>query len=295
MIYVVGVAALSPLGHDWRGLGAALLAGRRAEGPVPPGLAVADARARKLMSRAAELAAIALRRVLESAGWSEGRAEIGAFLGVGASGGAMDAVRALVDASVEDGALSLARLGRDGLAACTPLLAFQLMNNYTLCHGAILEGVGGPNAAFFARGGGTTIALVEAIAALDEGDCARAVAGGADTALHPVTWAELRREGHDRVPPAEAAALLALARAPGARPLAVVESVTLDEARPAADVTITIGGGGVDVLGLGQTLAAAPALAWAAAIDLLATVERVAVVGGGVDGPQGAVVFRRAA
>src|SRR5262249_34324335 len=154
---------------------------------------------------------------------------------------------------------------------------------------------GGPNAAFFARGGGTTVALLEAVAALDEGDCDRAVAGGADTALHPVTWAELRREGHDRVPAAEAAALLALARAPGPRPLAFVESVSLDETRPPADLTITVGGGGLDILALGQTLAAAPALAWVAAIELLAAHERVAVIGGGVDGPRGAVVFRRPA
>jgi hypothetical protein len=294
VIWVVGAAALSPLGAGWRGLGAALAAGRRAEGPVPAPLVV-EARARRLMARAAELAAVALRDVLDDAGWRDGRADIGAFLGVGASGAAMAEVRALVDASVADGALSLARLGRTGLSACTPLLAFQLMNNYTLCHGAILEGLGGPNAAFFARGGGTTVALLEAAAAIEDGDCARAVAGGADTALHPVTWAELRREGHDAVAAAEGAALLALARAPGPRPLARLEWVTLEEARPEADLTISVGLGGLDVLALGQTLAAAPALAWVAAIDLLQTVERVAVVGGGVDGPRGAVVFRRAA
>jgi 3-oxoacyl-[acyl-carrier-protein] synthase II len=295
MISVVGAAALSPLGHSWRGLGAALAAGRRAEGPVPSGIAVADARAKKLMSRAAELAAIALRQVLAEAGWTEGRGAIGAYLGVGASGVPLEEVTALVKAAVDEHGFSAARLGRAGLAACTPLLSFQLLNNFTLCHGAILEGVGGPNAAFFARGGGTTGALAEAVAALEEGDCDRAVAGGADTALHPVTWAELVRDGHDRAPPSEGAALLALRHGPGPEPvLAVLESATVRGARPAAEITITIGGGGLDVLALGQTLAAAPALAWVAAVDLIVSgAERVAVVGGGVDGPEGAVVFAR--
>jgi hypothetical protein len=126
----------------------------------------------------------------------------------------MGELGALLGASVEGRSLSLARCGREGLDAVNPLFAFQIMNNFTLCHGAILEGVGGPNATFFSRGAGTVTALEEACAALAEGACDRAIAGGADTALHPLTLAELEREGllGDGLAPAEGAAVLALAR-----------------------------------------------------------------------------------
>ena len=100
---------------------------------------------------------------------------------------------ALLDESIEGGAFSLARFGEHGLGACNPLLAFQLMNNFTMCHGAILEGVGGPNGALFSRGAGTTAALIQAVHAIRQEDCDHAVAGGADSATHPVTRAELAR------------------------------------------------------------------------------------------------------
>ena len=45
------------------------------------------------------------------------------------------------------------------------------MNNFTLCHSAILQGPAGPNSAFFSRGGGTLLAISEAMAALIEGEC----------------------------------------------------------------------------------------------------------------------------
>jgi len=108
--------------------------------------------------------------------------------------------------------LSLARLGGEGLAACNPLLAFQLMNNFTMCHGAIIAGTTGPSGALFSRGVGTTAALVEAVAAIESGECTCAIAGGADSALHPVTRAELARDGFVArgLVPAEAAALVAL-------------------------------------------------------------------------------------
>jgi hypothetical protein len=294
--WVVGAAALSPHGHDWRGLGAFLASGARVAGAVPPGYPRPEPRARKLMARAAELAAVAMHAALASAGWLDGRAAIGAFLGVGASGGDEGEMSALIAASTDPASarFSPLQLGERGLAAATPLLSFQLMQSFTLCHGAILEGVGGPNAAFFSRGAGTTRALIEALWALADGDCARTLAGGADSAHHPITQAELQREGHAGTPAAEGAALLALAAAPGPAPLALVDHAAAAGPPPAADAVITVGGGGLDVLALGQTLAAAPALAWAAALDLLERgAERVAVVGGGLDGPLGAVRLRR--
>jgi len=88
------------------------------------------------------------------------------------------------------------------------------MNNFTLCHGAILESVGGPNGALFSRGAGTVAAIAEAVHAIASGECARAITGGADAPTHPATLAELAREGFVarglRV--SDGAGLLALAR-----------------------------------------------------------------------------------
>lgn len=170
-------------------------------------------RARKMMSRSAYLAALALADLVRSIDApAEARAQIGYYLGVGGSAGSLDDVTALLDASIVDGQFSLPAFGDRGLAACNPLLAFQLMNNFTMCHGAILEGLGGPNSALFSRGAGTIAALEEARFAVASGECPLAIAGGADVATHPVTLAELGRDGLIAgYLPADAAALVALA------------------------------------------------------------------------------------
>jgi 3-oxoacyl-(acyl-carrier-protein) synthase len=392
-VVIAGAAAISAHGASWRGLGEALLAGGSLPGvPAETPLANPKARnARKMMSRGAYLAAAALGDLMRDVGWTaEQRESAGYFLGVGASGGSLDDVTSLLDASlISDGestTFSLPAFGEHGLAACNPLLAFQLMNNFTLAHGAIFEGLGGPNSALFSRGSGTTHALIEAVHAIRAGDCDHAIAGGADSATHPVTHAELVREGFVErgLVPAEGAALVALAslvvaspavassdaalgsRAAGSpavasfAPAAIIEGCAIASCRGSAlvlaiadaverafaeaggastacgeptpfDVTAptTRGFGDVDVVviapwgspvagvatswarerfptavvvdtsALGATLAASPALAWVAAIDMLATrrgrplgAQRAIVIDIGVDDEIGAVVLR---
>jgi hypothetical protein len=214
--------------------------------------------------------------------------------------------------------------------ACNPLFTFQTLNNFSLCHGAILEGLGGPNAAFFSRGSGTAFALAEAVHALREGECDRAIAGGADTALHPVTWAELRRDGFSAqgLVPGEGAAVLALEGEASSPALGLIESCTavagaqegtaaivseLERLPLRADLVVLApwgtpprewlgdlaaskysGASIVDVsLRLGDSLAAAPALAWVAALDLLRAGERAVVLTAGVDGDLTVAVFRK--
>jgi hypothetical protein len=168
-----------------------------------------EPRQRKLMSRGARLSCVAARSLFQ--GWpSLPREETGFFLGVGASGGAVEELEAMLGASFSAEGFELGQFGAAGLSACNPLFAFQLMNNYTLCHAAIREGLKGPNAAIFSRGAGTVLALAEAHHAVASGECELAIAGGADSALHPVTWAELRRDGEGVSLPGEGAALLAL-------------------------------------------------------------------------------------
>ncbi len=349
-VAIVGAAALGPHGLGWRGLGdlaerglpsaATLLAATQSaatllaathpgtRGLEVPAIAPDDdvpPKALRLMSRAARFAAIVLREALREAGWTE-RAGVGYWLGVGASGGPLHELVAMLQLAREGDHVSLERLGREGLLASNPLQSFQVLNNFTMCHGAILEGTSGPNGALFSRGAGTVHALAEAIYAISDGDCARALAGGADTALHPVTWTELVRDGFAAggLVPSEGAAVLALADAAvTAAPLAFVEFAGVggpaDAAAahaPGADAELVViapwgeharellharaytGAGTREVIDataqLGEALAATPALAWLVALDRIVSgrARSACVLSLGPDGELGTVVLR---
>ena len=327
-VAVVGAAALAGHGSGWRGLGEAIANGIRLDA-MPDEQPLANPRARKMMSRGAYLAAHCLHDLVTEVGWDAAtRERAGYYLGVGASGGSLADVTALLDASIVDHEFSTVAFGERGLAACNPLLAFQLMNNFTLCHGAILEGIGGPNSALFSRGAGTVSALLEAVHAIRDGECDHAIAGGADSALHPVTRSELARDGFvgRGLVPTEGAGLVALsAIGPGFATIegvAVANGAAIDDvvtrARsetdravdlvviapwgpPAAELLATWARARhpnalvVDLsLVLGDALAASPALAWIAALDLLASrrAKRALVVSLGTDGDVGVVEMR---
>lgn len=348
-VAIVGAGAVSAYGAQWSGLGRALLSGTQYIRPSQelaashPGTRAAEIqslpapadqserRARLLMSRSAVLATLATRAALTQAGFGAPRDDIGFYLGVGASGGAIDQLTAMLAASIEEYELSLDRFGDAGLRACNPLYAFQLMNNFTLCHSAILHGTSGPNAAFFSRGTGTVTALSEALHAIKDGECTRALAGAADSCVHPVTWAELCRDGYaaQGLVPGEAAGILAL-QAGAADALALIERCTIHSTRARSlaatlvDAAPTLAGmDGVIIApwgappravlvefirqrygllpiidvsaALGESLAATTALAWLAALDLItAGVMRcVLILTAGVDGELGVTVFTK--
>jgi hypothetical protein len=347
--YIVGASAVSAFGFDWRTLGSAVAAGANvfapsrqltpshgrvmaAQVPDVPVLLEVPLKARKLMSDPARLCAVALGLVLSDLSWSPSAvAEAGMLVGVGASGAQMSELIALLGASIEGHEFSLSRLGTAGLAACNPLFAFQLMNNFTLCHAAILNGVGGPNGAFFSRGTGTHAALAEARWLVALGEVTHALAGGADTALHPVTWASLLRDGRvaQGLVPGEGAAFLALSSQPK-HALAVLERVDFFSALAVGSSLVSFlkkkidlksndlvflapwgqvlrshlnefvstavpGLAVIDVsLSLGYALAAAPALAWVAALGLLRQSHhrRAWVLSCGIDGGVGVVLLQ---
>lgn len=328
-VVVEGVGALSAFGLGAGRLLDGLLGGAtavRADGPLSrafPGAMAAEldelpppgdrqeAKARKLMSRSAALAVPAAREALTGAGWRGAGEEVGFFMGVGASAVDLDEVAALLGAGQTGQRFDERAFGEHGMAAAHPLLSFQLMNNFSLCHTAILEGLRGPSVALFSRGAGTTQALEEALASLREGECQRALVGGAD-AVHPATWAERVRGGATQrgEVPGEGAAFLALRRVdepgPPARIL-VEDPLLLEEASELASaahrlrntppfVFLTAGDPGlrgrwaaaaaaqfqgshiVDVAAaVGDTLAAAPALGWAAAAAFAAREGRHSV------------------
>ena len=161
-------------------------------------------------------------------------------------------------------------------------------------------------------------ALGEAVYAIESGDGERAIAGGADTALHPVTWAELVRDGFAAggLVPSEGAGVVALARSAEA-PLAIVEHVSVGDdsgAANGADLVVIAPWGdpartrlrelacdATEVLDVtawrGEALAATPALAWLAALDRIVArrASRAAVLSIGPHGELGVVVLRGAA
>ena len=172
----------------------------------------ASARQRKLMSRSARLLAVALHDALRTAELTPPHTDCGAFFGVGSSGGALPDLTALVRRSIDDHGFSMKRLGEAGLYACSPLFSFQIMNNFTLCHSAIREGLGGPSDLFFSRGGGTAQALQAAAWSLEAAECSLCIVGAADTAHYEMTEGELRRSGvlDAGLLPSEGAAALTL-------------------------------------------------------------------------------------
>ena len=327
-VSIARTAALSGFGVGTRGLGRALVEGAALPG-LPAEVPLANPRARKMMSPAAYLAARCLGDVL--GGWTSERENIGYYLGVGASAGSLADFMALLDESLVEGAYSLERFGQRGLAACNPLLAFQLMNNFTLCHGAILEGLGGPNSAVFSRGAGTIAAIGEAVYAVASGECERAITGGADAPTHPATIEELARDGFvgRGLVPSDGAGLIALeagdagvvvagcGTASGrgrsfadamtdavasARLASIVDLVVVAPwGPPAADALRTWtaarcpGARVVSTAALGEGLAASAALAVIAAADLLEPSQCALVATLGVDGDPGAVVLVRGA
>lgn len=360
-VAIVGAGAVTPIGAEWRGFGRAVLEKRieyrhvapvGEHGPTRLGFPAAeipaeldvDLSSRRRMSHAARLSAIAARLAVRDAGWAAPLDDAGFFLGVGPSGASIDELTALLRASSPGGVFDPKAVGTAGLRACNPLFTFQTMNNFTLCHAAIQEGTRGPNLALFSRGAGTVTAMAEAAWAITEGSCARALAGAADSALHPMTWAEGSREGWlEGVHPAEGAALLALEPLGAPKTIAVLERAYVESGRVStttdalsraldalADIADSIeaavvssalpqerarlemapmrrlgasrGPDGAKVLRLhrfgGESLAATPAMAAVAALDMLVastSMARFAAITVGIDGDVAVTVLRRSA
>ena len=347
-VYICGAAAVSCWGFDWREMGQKLLESQTAftavsqlqgfteieSGAPVIGSEVSDIpnqfdvepRSRKFMSHPARLAAVALNLLLEQTNWSrEIRQDTAFYLGVGASGAALSELEAMLDASIQNHKFSLDDFGAKALNACNPLFAFQLMNNFTLCHAAILHGIGGANSAFYSRGTGTVAALQEAQWQIASNAANFAVAGGADSALHPVTWAQLSQTS--QIVPGEGAALLALSEqsksalaelgrvdfvshltslpklltqmaAVGELDLLLLAPCNAEKRQNLQTATTGFALPTLDIsLLLGEALAATPALAWCAALALLTNTtlscSRIFIISAGLDEGAGLVEIRR--
>lgn len=175
---------------------------------------------KKMMSTPAWINALLTHKLFEQLPLNDIRNTIGHFMGVGASGANLEELNNIIKDCLDESSIvpspnvrfSFERFGLEGLAACNPLFAFQLMNNFTMCHASILEQLGGPNSVFYSRGIGTYMAFREACLALSENQTTHTLVGASDSALHPVTKAELIQQNRlDKIVPLEdGAAILAL-------------------------------------------------------------------------------------
>ncbi len=218
-----GRPALSPLPFDTTGF------------PLAEGGVVADLQPKrfltrrkdlKLMSRDARLAVAAGVLAVQDGGLEPGADEaLGLFAGVGHEKGEIDDVLPAVAAARDGARLSVARLAERGLSRLNPLASLRTLPNMPLAHLAIRLSARGPNLALSPDAAATELALEEARLAVAEGECDRALAGGADSLVglagFSLAW-RLGRLGPDR-PPGEGAAFLLLeaeeaAQARGARP-----------------------------------------------------------------------------
>ncbi len=152
----------------------------------------------KYMSHAAVLGCLAGREALENASvkarFSPER--VGLYAGTGLATADIDEVKAMVEASIDEGGqFSCRLLGEHGLAATNPLLSFKILANMPPCLISIIECIKGPNLVFTPWEGQTGAALVEAWKAVASGEVDCALAGAADNAAHPATFVYLYHAG----------------------------------------------------------------------------------------------------
>ncbi len=279
-IVVTGVGLITPLGEEPAAVLDALDRGERAVrivddlageavppvplAPVPdfdPTTKLGRSRSLKYMSRASAFAVFAARRALADADLDpraiDGGDAVGIFAGHGMTSSEVTDLEAIVGRSMDEhGALSMPKLGRDGLRAANPLLSFRILSNMPLCHVAMDRGVRGPNAALHSLGGETVAALADAVDALRDGRARVALWGGVDGQLDRAGVLQLIRQGQlpsgaeltdvTSAQPfdgdsagralAEGAAFLVLERAEdaaarGARPRATIDGIGLAPAR----------------------------------------------------------------
>ncbi len=229
-----------------------------------------DRKNRRMMSDAAIWALDVTRDVVAAAGWDDALTDVGQYFGVGSATGDAEQLARMLAASEGTDGFEIGRFCTEGLRAANPLFAFQLMNNFTMCHTAIELGLGGPNSAQFSRGFGTFMALKLAL----ESGCERVLVGGADCMCHPIN--------RPVAASADGAAVLALGRVG-----TIAIEVLTDE--PAAEWVLSE----ADV---GQLGAAGPAFAWVRACEQVdAGAEAVDVDWTDDDGQRARVRFSRAA
>ncbi|MBN1506744.1 MAG: beta-ketoacyl-[acyl-carrier-protein] synthase family protein [Sedimentisphaerales bacterium] len=216
-VVITGLGAVSPLGLSAEEMWSGLCAGRCGIGRVkafdPTGLPcelageVPDYRiqdyvpkthrkATKLMCRDIELAVIAARDAIVGSGLvtkgvdpehvNVDPARMAINVGAGMISCDMAELGPAVAASTTDGRFDLRRWGERGLELITPLWLLKYLPNMLACHISIIHDIQGPSNTITCAEASAHLAIGEAAQVIARGSADVAVAGGAETRVHPL-------------------------------------------------------------------------------------------------------------
>jgi 3-oxoacyl-[acyl-carrier-protein] synthase II len=161
---------------------------------------VSEVRLVRLMNRDAQLAVAAAHLALQDARVKAGvdypPEEIALYGATGLAGLPLGEVLPLVKASAgADGGFDLARFGRVGLRAVSPILSFKILSNMPICFVSICEDIQGPNAIYTPWEGQGAQAIAAGVRALQSGDARCALVGGCDVKTHELAFLSLEEQG----------------------------------------------------------------------------------------------------
>ncbi len=216
-VVVTGLGAVSPLGlsasETWAGLRAGRCGIARIRAFDPTGLPcelageVPDYRiqdhvpkthrkATKLMCRDIELAVIAARDAIAGSGLvtkgidpehvNVDPTRMGINVGAGMISCDLTELAPAAAASTTDGQFDLRKWGKQGLDLITPLWLLKYLPNMLACHISIIHDIQGPSNTITCAEASAHLAIGEAAQVLARGDADVALAGAAETKVHPL-------------------------------------------------------------------------------------------------------------
>ena len=172
---------------SWEPLGAAI------KDFVPENY-VTQRKSLKVMARDIQLAVAAGSLAIEDAGLKSAAVEkerFGVIVGSGVLNHEPDELAYCVKNSLdEEGRLDLLKFGGEGLSSLFPLWLLKYLPNMSACHLSILFDLRGPNNSVTAGASSGLQALGEAARIIQRGDADLMIAGGAESKLNPVGYAE---------------------------------------------------------------------------------------------------------
>ena len=155
---------------------------------------VAQKKSLKVMTRDIQLAvaaaSLAIRDSrLEGRGYSKDR--FGVIVGSGVLNHELDELAYSVKNSLDEkGSLDLKKFGSEGMSALFPLWLLKYLPNMSACHISILFDLQGPNNSITTGASAGLQAAIEASRIIQRGDADLMLAGGAESKLNPVGFAD---------------------------------------------------------------------------------------------------------
>ncbi len=216
-VVVTGLGAVSPLGlsaaDTWAGLCAGRsgiarikafdptglpceLAGEAPEYRIQDHVPKTHRKATKLMCRDIELAVIAARDAIAGSGLvtkgidpehvNVDPTRVGIDIGAGMISCDLVELAPAVGASAIDGRFDLRTWGKQGLDLITPLWLLKYLPNMLACHISIIHDIQGPSNTITCAEASAHLAIGEAAQVVARGDADIALAGAAETKIHPL-------------------------------------------------------------------------------------------------------------